>query len=140
MMSPSDLDTAANRVADYLRREGAVRISYDEVSNHKSVFEICDDLDIFVGRWTAVKNHMLKRGIPICYKPGKGHYIGFEGEEISNVVYKHQIAKGWVKHLRATKDAIKASSPEARAWIDRRFKDFKIEEAEQEVPGDITYA
>jgi hypothetical protein len=136
-MSPSDLEIAANRVVEYLRREGAVRLDHDKVGCHKSVYEICDELDIFMGRWTAIKTHMLKRDIPICYVPGKGHYLGFKGEQITNVVYKHQIAKGWVKHLRATKDAIKHSSPEARAWIERRFKDFTVEEeeAEQIVPA-----
>jgi len=127
-MSPSDLDIAANRVAEWLEQEGAVRLSYDEVGGHKSVFEICEELDIYIGNWTKVKNAMLRRGIPICYKPGKGHYIGYKGEEISNVVYKHQIAKGWVKHLKSTQDAIKESSPEAREWIERRFKDFRVDE------------
>ena len=131
-MSPSELDVAAARVVDYLRRENAVRITEDEVGNHKSVQDICDELDIYVGMWSRIKNHMLKGGIHICYKPGAGHYLGSKGEEVVNVVYKYKIACGWVRHLNDTKNAIRQSSPEAQAWINRRFKDLNIEESEHQ--------
>jgi len=134
-MTPTEIDLAANRVVDYLKAEGAVRVSVDQVGNHKSVFEICDALkDLYSGNWIKVKNRLLQRGVPICYTPGKGHFIGFKGEEISNVVYKYKIARGWVKHLKATRAAIEASAPEAREWIARRFKDFSTEE------GELAYA
>ena len=124
-MSPTELENAANEVAAYLQREGAVRVSVDEIAGYKTVFEICSDLGIT--NWAAVKIAMLRRGIPIVYIPNRGHFLGFKGEEITNVVYKHKIARGWVKHLRATKDAIKASSPEAKAWIARRFNEIDVE-------------
>lgn len=127
-MSPNEIEAKASSVAAYLRSENAVRESMTEVGNYKSVYEICDAVGIYMGDWTKIKTHMLHRGQSICYKPGAGHYLGFKGEEISNVVYKQKIARGWVKHLRATKEAIRAASPEAREWIKRRFVDFKIDE------------
>jgi hypothetical protein len=128
-MSPSDLDIAANKVIEYLRRENAVRIDEATVGNYRNRYDICDAVGVCVDSWTKVKTRLLQRGVSICYKPGKGlgHYLGFKGEEVVNVVYKYKTARGWVKHLKETKEAIRSSSPEAKAWIDRRFKDIEQE-------------
>ena len=128
MMSPSELDGQANRVVDYLQRENAVRVDEDTVGNYLTVYQICEALNIYVGNWIKVKNTLLKRGINICYVPGKGHFIGGKGEAITNYVYKYKIAKGWVKHLHTVKEIIETSDPAAKAWINRRFKDFTLEE------------
>jgi hypothetical protein len=130
-MSPSELDIAVNKVVEYLRRENAVRISVDEVGNYRTRYDICDAAGVCVDNWTKVKTRMLQRGISICYKPGSGlgHYLGYKGEEVVNVVYKYKVAQGWVKHLEETKEAIQSSSPEAKEWIDRRFKNLELEES-----------
>ena len=128
----SDLQSLAGHVVDYLRRENAVRVSHDEIGAFKTRWDICDALKISVADWMKVKTELLRRGISICYIPGRGHFLGFKGEQISNVVYKYKIALGWRRLYHQAREAIRDSSPEAREWIDRRFKDFKLDEEEFE--------
>lgn len=129
-MSPSEMDSQANRVVDYLESENAVRLDDDTIGNYLTVFQICEALNIYVGNWTKIKNILLRRGVNICYVPGRGHYIGAKGEAITNYVYKYKIALGWTKHLHEVKEILRSSDPTARSWIDRRFKDFRLEEDE----------
>lgn len=129
-MMASRIAELATQVTELLMRENAVRIDHEQVGNYMTVQQICDELCIYVGDWTKVKNEILRKGMSICYLPGKGHFLGHKGEEVTNFVYKYKIARGFVRHMREYKEAIETASPEAKDWIGRRFKDFSLEKEE----------
>lgn len=122
------LDEMAEAAVRYLREQQAVRINEDQVDCFVTVFEICDHLKIDRTRWTKVKNRAIELGHSVCFISGRGHFLGGKDEVVTNYVHKYQVAKGWVKHLHSTREAIEKSSPAAREWIKRRYKNFDIDE------------
>jgi hypothetical protein len=122
----------AYAVENYLRENDAVRIDVDTVGAYRSVFEICSDLKISSDHWRAIKNYLLSKGRHLCYKSGKGHFLGFPGEEITNDIYLFKIAKGWQKHYYKAKEAIRSASPEEQEWINRKFETFDLADEEAE--------
>lgn len=53
------------------------------------VEEICLECNLdWRTDWPKVKAYMVKRGYPIAYIPGKGHFLGGPGVEVLNFHYK----------------------------------------------------
>jgi len=136
-MSPSELDMIADKVVEYMDQVGAVRIDEENIGDYRTVFQICQDLKIDTRLWRRIKNRINERGkqakqpYSIVFVQGKGHFLGDGDEDITNDVFKYKIAKGWVKHLKGSREKIANASPRQRAWIDRRYKDFSLDGEEE---------
>jgi hypothetical protein len=129
-MSPSELELAAIQINNYLKDSGAVRVSETEIADYRTVEQICDDLRICDGDFRRIKSYMRKRGVPISYVQNKGHFIGWEGEQDVETVYKYKVSRGHARNLGKYAREIQDASPAGREWINRRFKDFAIDAEE----------
>ncbi len=130
-MSPSELELAAIQVENYLRDCGAVRINETEVADYRTVEQICDELHICDVDFRKVKSYMRKNGVPISYIPNKGHFIGWDGEQVTDTVYKFKVSAAHAQNLKRYRDELANASPDEKSWIGRRFKDFTLEQEEQ---------
>jgi hypothetical protein len=130
-MTPNELDMTALQVENYLKDSGAVRISETEVADYRTVEQICDDLHICDGDFRKVKAWMRKRGVPISYIPNKGHFIGWDGEHVTDTVYKFKISAAHARNLKRYIKELENASPDEKYWIDHRFKDFTVTQEEE---------
>ena len=130
----SKIDGIADAVLNYLEAEGAVRMSRKSIRGFKTVWQICEDVKFDYGLWSKVKTAINRRGqeqgFSLCYIQGKGHYKGYAGEDITNVLSKYKVAKGWERQLKTTREVLAHCSKTEKFWIEQRDKDFIIEEAE----------
>jgi hypothetical protein len=132
-MSPDELEMTAKEIERYLQDSGAVRVSETEVADYKTVEQICDDLHICDGDFRRVKAYMRKRKVPISYIPNKGHFIGWAGEQVTDIVYKFKVSAAHARNLKTYTNELENASPNEKQWINRRFKDFTtIQEVQDE--------
>jgi hypothetical protein len=95
-----DFTDEAFAVLALLHENGAKRLDRNTIGGFMTVNEMCKALDFYRGDWTTIKERMLELGFFVCYKPGKGHYLGFKGETVMNVVYVSAIARSWNSRVR----------------------------------------
>ncbi len=126
-MSQDQLEQAAKTVKAFMEREGAVRTSKDQIGGFVTVRDICEKNDIYCGNWHQLKAYMLKRGIRLCYIQGKGHYLGYHGEEITNTLSLYKMARGWQRHLHTSEQALRSANKDSWEWILSRDGNFAIE-------------
>ncbi len=133
-MIREDMNLLAESVVRLLHSRNAIRPEDDEenIPDYVTVREICDELHLYVGDWQQLARYMYQHGYPLCHKPGKGHYLGGNGEQICKTYYKWRMAKGWTLKFAGIDRELREASAESRRWMERSFKVTSVDEMEAE--------
>lgn len=94
-MEEDQLYELAVDVVAYMRQEKAVRLDEDTVGNYLTVYDLAQAMDFPQKDWAEIKTEIIAQGHAICWCPGKGHYLGFPGEDAFNVYFADRMANGW---------------------------------------------
>src|SRR3990172_3171172 len=102
----TEYEDIAMQVFRFMKDEGAIRYDPNTIGRFFTVPELAEELGFFISEWLAIKETMLRLGINLCWRPGKGHFIGGDGEEVLNLYYCQSFLFGWMKRARAWETSI----------------------------------
>ena len=83
----AELEAWAREVQSVLLAENAIRNEDGDIESFVTVDEIFSRCSFHPDMWMAVRNKMYSLKIRLALYPGRGYYIGHEGEQATGLVY-----------------------------------------------------
>lgn len=121
MKKIKDYEGLAQQVIEHMRTELCVRLDANTVGRYITVYELADALDFYIGDWPEIKTTILASGHHIVFAPGKGHYLGYAGEDAYNAYFTGRMVTGWENRTRRYLDAMSDHRKEQADYIKEKF-------------------